>query len=193
MNDQSVGYRLERLFIGCAITLAVNLLNLVNMSSVLAGILGIVGVVITMIALSKLSPCDPGYGRAFNWEVIRLVFAVGSVILLIVAVFVPFLVWLLVPVISIASGVLNYLVIHNMCQATANLAGDAGDLNTAALGATADKVCLLCCVAGVGCALIQLIPVLGSVLPMEFLSELATTVGWALVTYFLYKAKTSLS
>lgn len=192
MNDQSVGYRLERLFVGCAILLASDVLNLVNIAGVSAGILRIVGIVITMIALSKLNPWDPGYGRAFQWEIISLVFAVISVVLVLVAALIPFLLWLVGPVIMAVSVVLDYFVVHNLCQATANLAGDAGDLNTAALGATADKVYLICCGVGVCCALAQIIPFLGALLPVEFLSDLATTAGWALVVYFLYRAKTSL-
>ena len=193
MNDQSVGYRLERLFIGCAILLASDVLDLLNIAGVSAGILRIVGIIITMIALSKLNPWDPGYGRAFQWEIISLVFAVISVVLVFVAALTVILLWVVGPVIMAVSVLLDYLVVHNLCQASANLTGDAGDLNTAALGATTDKVYLLCCGVGVCCNLVQLIPVLGAVLPVELLAELATTAGWALVVYFLYRAKTSLS
>ena len=192
MNDQSVGYRLERLFIGCAILLASDVLNLLNIAGVSAGILRIVGIVITMIALSKLNPWDPGYGRAFQWEIVSLVFAVISVVVVFVAALIPFLLWLVGPVIMAINVLLDYLVVHNICQATSNLTGDAGDLNTAALGATTDKIYLICCVAGIGCALLEIIPLLGSLLPVEFLSDLATTAGWGLVVYFLYRAKTSL-
>lgn len=193
MNNQSAGYSLERLFIGCAILLASDVLNLLNLAGVGAGILRIVGIVITMIALSKLNPCDPGYGRAFNWEIISLVFAVISVVLVFVAALIPFLLWLVGPVIVAVSILLDYLVVHNLCQATANLTGDAGDLNTAALGATTDKVYLICCGVGICCALVGIIPFLGALLPVEFLSDLATTGGWGLMVYFLYRAKTSLS
>ena len=193
MNNQSVGYSLERLFIGCAILLASDLLNLVNLAGVSAGILRIVGIVITMIALSKLNPYDPGYGRAFNWEIISLVFAVISVVVVFVAALIPFLLWLVAPVIMAVNVLLDYLVVHNMCQATANLAGDAGDLDTAALGATADKVYLICCGVGICGALLQIIPFLGALLPVGFLGDLATTAGWGLVVYFLYRGKTSLS
>ena len=193
MNDQSVGYSLERLFIGCAVLLASDILNLVNIAGVSAGILRIVGIIITMIALSKLNPYEPGYGKAFQWEIISLIFAVISVVLVFVAALIPFLLWLVVPVIMAASVLLDYLVFHNLCQATANLAGDAGDLNTAALGATADKVYLICCGVSVVCVLLGLLPIL-SALPLRGLvSNLAALVGDGLLVYFLYRAKTSLN
>lgn len=194
MKEQSLGSSLERLFLGYAISLAVNLMSMVGMTGTVAGLLSIAGLVITIMALDKLRMWHPGYGRAFQFEIILIVFAVVSTVLIMVSSLVPFLLGLVFPLISIGSVALNYLVVRNVSLSTADLAGDAGDLNTAALGAMVNKLYLACCVVSAACTLLGLIPVLGTdFVLLGKLAGLASVVGVALMVYFLYRAKNSLS
>lgn len=197
MQNKTVGSNLNLLFVGYVISLVVNLLTLVGMTGGLVSMCSLVGLVVIMVALNHLKGCHPGYGKALQYEIILIVFAVISAVLLVVIAFLSVLQWLLWPIallISIGSILLNYFVVRYVSLSTADLVGDAGDLNTAALGAQVNKIYLVCCAVGVVCTVLGLIPLLGSIFNLlGKLASLATIAGLGLLVYFLYRAKTCLS
>lgn len=197
MNDRSVGANLNLLFVGFAIALALSVLGLFGVSGGIWGMVNLASLIIIMIALKRLSNYHPGFGKAFGYEIILIVFAVISAVLLVVIVFLPLLSWLLWPVallVTVVSNVLNYFVIRHTSLATADLVGDAGDLDTAALGAMVNKIYLICTGVSVICTVLGVIPILGSLFNLlGKLVSLASIAGMGLMVYFLYRAKTRLS
>lgn len=197
MNDRSVGSNLNLLFVGHAIALALGILGLVGVSGGIWSLVNLASLVVVMVALDRLKFSHPGYGKAFRYEMILIVFALISGALLVVIVLLPLLAWLLWPVsvlVMIGSNILNYLVIHFTSLSTADMVRDAGDLNTASLGDTVDKIYLICTAVSVICTILGVIPILGSIFNLlGKLTSLASIVGLGLLVYFLYRAKTCLN
>lgn len=197
MNERTVGTNLNLLFVGYAIALALAVLGLFGVSGGLWSLIDLAGLVIVMVALDRLKHSHPGYGKAFMYELVLLVFALVSAIVLVVVALLPLLSWLVWPiarVVSLGSIALNYLVVRHVSLSTADLVGDAGDLDTAALGALVNKIYLICAGVSMICTVLGLIPLLGSVFNLlGKLTSLASMAGMGLMVYFLYRAKTRLS
>lgn len=194
MNNNSVGANMNLLFVGYAISLAVSVLGLLGISGGIVSLANLVGLVIIMISLDRLKSSHPGYGKAFQYEIILIVFAVISVIVLIVAVLIPFLLWPVVLLMAVGSNILNYLVVRFTSLSTADLVGREGDVDTAALGAKVDQIYLVCTAVSVICTVLGVIPILGSIFNLlGKLTSLASIVGLGLLVYFLYRAKTCLN
>ena len=124
MNERSVGSNMNLLFVGYAISLVVSILDLLGVSGGIVSLASLAGLVIIMLALDRLKNDHPGYGKAFQYEIILIVFSVISVVVLIVAAFVPFLLWPVVLLMMVGSSVLNYLVVRYTSLSTADLAKD---------------------------------------------------------------------
>lgn len=187
---RSVGADLNQLFIGECISLAVGVLGLFGLSGGLVGLVGLAGFILIMMALSRLRGSHPGYGRAFTFMVLSIVFAVASVVLLFVAVVIPVLLTVVVPLVMVLSNILNYFVVHYICLSTADLAEGAGDAQTAALGRMIDRIYLVCVAVSVVCTVLSILPLLGKVFSLlAKLASLASIVGLALLVYFLNRAK----
>lgn len=194
MNNNSVGANMNLLFVGYAISLAVSVLGLLGISGGIVSLANLVGLVIIMISLDRLKSSHPGYGKAFQYEIILIVFAVISVIVLIVAVLIPFLLWPVVLLMAVGSSILNYLVVRFTSLSTADLVGREGDVDTAALGAKVDQIYLVCTGVSVVCTILSVIPLLGTIFNLlGKLASLASIAGLALMVNFLYRAKLCLS
>lgn len=193
MNNQSVGVNLNLLFVGHAIALGLSVLGLFGMSGGIWGMANLASLIIIMIALKRLANHHPGYGKAFGYEIILIVFAVISAVLLVVIAFLPLLAGLLWPVailVTVVRTILNYFVVRHTSLSTADLVGDAGDLDTAALGTLVNKIYLICAAVSVICIILGVIPLLGAIFNLlGKLASLASIAGLGLMVYFLYRAK----
>ncbi|MDE6107721.1 MAG: hypothetical protein K2F83_03470 [Oscillospiraceae bacterium] len=193
MKDQTLGSNLNLLFVGQVMALLVSVLGLFGISGGLWGMVNLASLIVVMIALSRLRSQHSDYGKAFVYEIILIVFALISGILLVVIAMLPVIEWLLWPVailVTVGSNILNYLVVRYAVLPTANLVGDAGDLDTAALGALVNKTYLICAGVSVVCNVLGVIPLLGIVFNLlGKLVSLASIVGLGLMVYFLYRAK----
>lgn len=193
MNDRSVGESINLLFVGYALALALGVLGLFGASGGIWGFVNLASLIVIMISLKRLANHHPGYGKAFGYEIILIVFALISAILLVVIAFLPLLLWLLWPVailVTVVSNVLNYFVIRHTSLATADLVGDTGDLDTAALGALVNKIYLICTGVSVVCTILEVIPILGAIFDLlGKLAGLASIAGLGLMVYFLYRTK----
>lgn len=193
MENQSLGSNMNLLFIGQAMALLVSVLGLFGISGGVWGMVNLASLIVVMIALARLKNQHSDYGKAFGYEIALIVFALISGILLVVIAMLPVIGWLLWPVavlVTAGSNILNYLVVRYAVLPTADLVGDAGDLDTAALGALVNKVYLICAAVSVVCNILSVIPLLGIVFNLlEKLVSLASIVGLGLMVYFLYRAK----
>lgn len=194
MNERSVGSNMNLLFVGYAISLVVSILNLLGVSGGIVSLASLAGLVIIMLALDRLKNYHPGYGKAFQYEIILIVFSVISVVVLIVAAFVPFLLWPVVLLMMVGSSVLNYLVVRYTSLSTADLAKDKGEMEAAALGVKVNQIYLICAGVSVVCTILSVIPLLGMIFSLlGKLASLASIAGLALMVSFLYRVKLRLS
>ncbi len=186
MCQTQPGRGLQLLLIGQAVALGVSLLELFGGNG---GILGLVSTVLILISLNQLKSVQKDYGKAFTWSIMAFVFAVVVVLAAVVLAIIPFLSLIVVPIATLGSMAISFLIVYYTCTGTKDLLAQAGDMENGAMADTVIKIYFLCAVVSLIFGLLSFIPLLGAVFKLlNAVTNLAQMMGHGLFVYFLYKA-----
>ncbi|MDE6280293.1 MAG: hypothetical protein K2M15_00620 [Oscillospiraceae bacterium] len=157
----------------------------VGVVAILGLLVVIAASVLNILGLYKAGDDDAAYRSA-------LMFAIASLVVSVLSTFlsgIPFVPTLL----SIASTVLNFLVVNTVCVTTGNLLHSKGADGLADRGATVAKIYFICAVISVVCTVLGIIPIINILSGLvSAISSIVSLVGYIIYLTFLNGSSNSL-